>query len=87
MPPLALPTREFMEHARDLWEELGLPALTVQAPWHGYALGDWTDTWEMFARRTTAGEWEQSGRETLQRQRKGLMPETPVRPGETPSED
>ena len=25
MPPLALPTREFMEHARALWEELGLP--------------------------------------------------------------
>ena len=25
MPPLALPTREYMEHARALWEELGLP--------------------------------------------------------------
>ena len=24
MPPLALPTREYMEHARGLWEELGL---------------------------------------------------------------
>ena len=24
MPPLALPTREYMEHARALWEELGL---------------------------------------------------------------
>jgi 4-hydroxy-3-polyprenylbenzoate decarboxylase len=87
MPPLALPTREFMEHARQLWQELELPPLNVQAPWHGYALGDWTDTWETFARRTAAGEWEQTGRETLQRQRKGLMPETPVRPGETPSED
>jgi 4-hydroxy-3-polyprenylbenzoate decarboxylase len=87
MPPLALPTREYMEHARQLWQELGLPPLNVQAPWHGYALGDWTDTWETFARRTTAGEWEQTGRETLQRQRRGLMPETPVRPGETPSED
>jgi 4-hydroxy-3-polyprenylbenzoate decarboxylase len=87
MPPLALPTREYMEHARELWQELGLPALNVQAPWHGYALGDWTDTWETFARRTAAGEWEQTGRETLQRQRRGLMPETPVRPGETPNED
>ena len=29
MPPLALPTREHMEHARELWEELGLPPLTV----------------------------------------------------------
>ena len=56
MPPLALPTREYMEHARGLWEELGLPALNAQAPWHGYTLDDWTDTWETFARRTTAGD-------------------------------
>ena len=62
MPPLALPTREYMEHARGLWEELGLPALNVQAPWHGYTLDDWTDTWETFARRTTAGDWEETGR-------------------------
>jgi 4-hydroxy-3-polyprenylbenzoate decarboxylase len=87
MPPLALPTREYMEHARGLWAELGLPALNVQAPWHGYTLDDWTDTWETFARRTTAGDWEMTGRETLKRQRRGLLPETPVRPGEEPSGD
>ncbi len=81
MPPLALPTREYMEHARKLWEELGLPPLNVQAPWHGYTLDDWTDTWERYAQRTVAGDWEQTGKETLLRQRKGLMPETPVRPG------
>jgi UbiD family decarboxylase len=82
MPPLALPTREHMEHARALWEELGLPALSVQSPWHGYALGEWTDVWEQFAQRAIAGDWEQSGIETLARQSGGLMPETPVRPGE-----
>jgi 4-hydroxy-3-polyprenylbenzoate decarboxylase len=82
MPPLALPTREYMEHARALWEELGLPALNAQAPWHGYTLDDWTDTWETFARRTTAGDWEETGRETLKRQRRGLLPETPTRPGQ-----
>jgi 4-hydroxy-3-polyprenylbenzoate decarboxylase len=79
MPPLALPTRPHMEHARALWEELGLPPLAVQSPWHGYTLGQWTDDWEAFARRATAGEWEQNGRETLARQRSGLLPETPVR--------
>ena len=68
-------------------KELGLPALNVQAPWHGYTLDDWTDTWETFARRTTAGDWEMTGRETLKRQRRGLLPETPVRPGEEPSGD
>ncbi len=82
MPPLALPTREYNGARARLVEELGLPALNVQAPWHGYTLDDWTDTWETFARRTTAGDWEETGRETLQRQRRGLLPETPVRPGE-----
>jgi len=86
MPPLALPTREHMEHARILWEELKLPPLTVRAPWHGYTLGEWTEEWENFARRTTAGEWAQTGEETLSRQQKGLLPETPVRPGQS-SED
>ena len=42
-PPLALPTREFMERARKIWDELDLPALSPQPPWHGYTLGDWND--------------------------------------------
>jgi UbiD family decarboxylase len=78
MPPLALPAREFMEGARKIWEELGLPALTVRAPWHGYTLGDWTETWESFARRAIAGDWEMNGEETARRQRGGVEPETPV---------
>jgi len=81
MPPLALPAREFMDRARAIWQELGLPALTAQSPWHGYTLGDWTDTWETFARRATMGEWETTGRETLARQRTGVTPETPTREG------
>ena len=81
MPPLALPAKEYMEHARKLWEEFDLPPLNVQAPWHGYSLDDWTEQWETYARRTTAGDWEQTGKETLLRQRGGLLPETPVRPG------
>ncbi len=79
MAPLALPTREHMEHARALWQRLGLHPLTVTAPWHGYELGDWTERWETFARRATSGDWELSGRETLARQRSGVMPETSVR--------
>ncbi len=78
MPPLALPAREFMEGARKIWEELGLPALTVRAPWHGYTLGDWTEAWESFARRAVAGDWEKNGEETARRQRGGVEPETPV---------
>ncbi|MGA8613962.1 MAG: UbiD family decarboxylase [Xanthobacteraceae bacterium] len=83
MAPLALPTREHMEHAKALWERLGLHPLTVTSPWHGYQLGDWIERWETFARRATAGDWEISGRETLARQRAGVMPETSVRAVET----
>jgi UbiD family decarboxylase len=79
MAPLALPTREYMEHARALWEELDLYPLNVQSPWHGYGLGDWTDRWETFARRAATGDWELTGSETLARQRGGLTPETPAR--------
>jgi UbiD family decarboxylase len=87
MPPLALPAREFMEHARALWEALDLPALNVQAPWHGYTLGEWTETWDLFARRATAGDWAENGIDTLARQRTGLHPETPVEPEGEPMGD
>jgi len=42
-PPVSLPTKEHMEHARVIWEELQLPALNPRPPWHGYELGDWSD--------------------------------------------
>jgi UbiD family decarboxylase len=79
MPPLALPAREFMERARELWQDLGLPAIEPRPPWHGYSLGDWADVWTKYAERAVAGEWETSGRETLAQRRGGLTPETPVR--------
>ncbi|MFL6947002.1 MAG: UbiD family decarboxylase [Xanthobacteraceae bacterium] len=78
-PPLALPAREFMERARTIWQELGLPALKPQPPWHGYSLGDWDDAWDEYARRAVAGQWETTGEETFARRRGGLTPETPVR--------
>jgi 4-hydroxy-3-polyprenylbenzoate decarboxylase len=78
-PPLALPARAFMERARTIWEELGLPALAAQSPWHGYSLGEWSRQWDVYADRAVAGEWAKSGEETLARRRSGLTPETPVR--------
>jgi hypothetical protein len=79
MPPLALPAREFMEKARGIWEELGLPRLAPQPPWHGYGLGDWDASWDVFAQRAVDGTWAQSGLDTFARRRGGLTPETPVR--------
>ena len=79
MPPLALPGKAYMEGAQRIWAELGLPPLKLNSPWHGYTLGDWSDTWERFAQRTVTGEWEANGLETLARQRGGLEPETSVK--------
>jgi 4-hydroxy-3-polyprenylbenzoate decarboxylase len=79
MPPLALPKREFMERALEIWKQLDLPALRVQQPWHGYSLGDWSELWDEFARNAVSGEWEKNGLNTFPRRRGGLTPETPVR--------
>jgi 4-hydroxy-3-polyprenylbenzoate decarboxylase len=78
-PPLALPAPEFMEHARGIWRELGLPSLKPQPPWHGYSLGDWAERWDVYAQRAVAGKWAESGTETFAQRRGGLTPETPVR--------
>ncbi len=84
MSPLALPAQEFMENARHIWKELGLPALTIRPPWHGYSLGDWNDVWDAFARNAVGGEWDKNGENTFARRRGGIKPETPVRSIEGP---
>src|ERR1700761_5967737 len=78
-PPLALPKREYMDRARKIWDELGLPALPPQPPWHGYSLGDWDAAWDVYASRAVAGQWEETGKETFAQRRGGLTPETPVK--------
>ena len=40
-PPVSLPKKEYMENAIAIWDELGLPALSLKNPWYGYSLGDW----------------------------------------------
>ena len=83
MPPIALPAKPYMERAQEIWNRLKLPPIAFQAPWHGYSLGDWSDTWEKFAQNATAGKWEENGANTLARRRGGLTPETSVRSVET----
>ena len=79
MPPLALPREEFMVRAKGIWEELQLPRLTPQSPWHGYELGDWSEQWNDYAKRAVAGNWETNGSMTENNQKGGMKPETPVR--------
>jgi 4-hydroxy-3-polyprenylbenzoate decarboxylase len=40
--PVSLPRADFIEAALVRWEALGLPALDLKTPWHGYPLSAWT---------------------------------------------
>lgn len=88
MPPLALPTKPYMEMGKALWEKLGLPELRPESPWHGYSLGDWSQAWTDAAKRAADSEWLENGRRTLQRQvPANVTPETSVRDVEEGWED
>jgi UbiD family decarboxylase len=78
MPPLALPAEEYMTKAKAIWEELGLPRIVPQSPWHGYQLGDWDEEYTVFADAAVTGDWRKSGENTFSRRRGNLKPETPV---------
>ena len=79
MPPVALPTKEYMESGLKLWQKLGLPPVRPQPPWFGYSLGDWTEDWAEGAKRAAEGNYLENGLRSLQRQQKNLIPETSVR--------
>ena len=82
LPPLALPKQEYMERAKKLWEELGLPKLRPQSPWFGSSLGDWLPQWDEAAKRAVEGRYLENGRISEKLRRKGLKPETRFRPDE-----
>ena len=46
----------YMESAKRIWEELGLPQLTPQKPWYGYSLGQWDEELEKEAKLAIQGE-------------------------------
>jgi UbiD family decarboxylase len=63
LPPVSLPTKPYMERARELWEELGLPRLTPQSPWHGYVYTaeEWPEELEEEAQLATRGRYYETG--------------------------
>ena len=79
MPPLALPKREYMEHARKIWEELGLPALKPQAPWFGISLGEWEEDFDVMAQRAVDGFYWKTGEVIAQQRRNDVAMNTEVR--------
>ncbi len=59
--PVSLPRRDFMEAAKTRWAALGLPALSLKAPWHGYALTQWTDENAEEAELAVTGRYFETG--------------------------
>lgn len=66
-PPVSLPARPYMERARKIWEELGLPELHPKSPWFGYHLGYWTRENEEDAQRAVRGDYFLTGGRLLER--------------------
>ncbi|MHB1343175.1 MAG: UbiD family decarboxylase [Thermoleophilia bacterium] len=60
-PPISLPARKYMERAREIWEELGLPELRPEAPWFGYSLGQWDEELEREAELAVQGRYFETG--------------------------
>jgi UbiD family decarboxylase len=78
-PPISLPKREYMEGARKIWEELGLPKLKPEAPWYGYSLGEWSEELDEAALAATRGEYFAAGKKLVKRRRKDVRMNTEVR--------
>jgi 4-hydroxy-3-polyprenylbenzoate decarboxylase len=78
-PPISLPKREYMENAKKIWEELGLPALKPEAPWFGYSLGEWSEELDRAAQLAVQGDYFETGKVIAQRRRGDLKMNTEVR--------
>ncbi len=78
-PPISLPKREYMERAKAIWEELGLPKLKPQSPWFGYSLGEWSVDLDRAAARATSGDYFETGKLLEKRRRKDVRMNTEVR--------
>ncbi len=78
-PPISLPRREYMERAKEIWEELGLPKLKPQAPWYGYSLGEWSEDLERAAELAVKSEYFKTGEELAKRRRSDVAMNTEVR--------
>lgn len=60
-PPTSLPRKEFMEKARKIWEEEGLPPLKPKVPWYGTSLGYWPQEIAEEAELALKGEHYKTG--------------------------
>lgn len=68
--PVSLPRRDFMEVAQARWQALGLPALALKTPWHGYPLTEWTAENADEAERAVTGRYFDTGEKLAGRREK-----------------
>ena len=68
--PVSLPRQDFMEKARDRWAVLGLPALNLSDPWHGYPLTDWTEENTDEAEKAVTGRYFETGEKLVGRRQR-----------------
>jgi UbiD family decarboxylase len=78
-PPVSLPKRKYMEHAKKIWEELGLPRLKPESPWYGYTLGEWPEDLDRAAEMAVRGDYFETGKTLIKRRRKDVKMNTEVR--------
>ena len=78
-PPVSLPKKPFMEKAKKIWEELGLPPLKPEQPWFGYSLGEWTDEFDEAAEAAVRGDYFETGKKIAKRRRSDVAMNTEVR--------
>jgi UbiD family decarboxylase len=78
-PPISLPKREYMERAKAIWEELGLPKLKPEAPWYGYSLGEWPEDLARAADLAVKGDYFETGKALEKLKRKDVGMNTEVR--------
>ena len=78
-PPISLPKREYMERAKKIWEELGLPKLKPESPWFGYSLGEWGQEFDAMAERAVRGDYLDNAEMLEQRRRSDVGMNTEVR--------
>ena len=74
-PPVALPKKEFMEKALQVWRSANLPSLQLKEPWYGYDLGVWNEEYERQAQLILSGKHFELGKE-LEKKRVKMQPLT-----------
>jgi 4-hydroxy-3-polyprenylbenzoate decarboxylase len=68
-PPLALPRKDFMERAVQIWSRHPeLPKARLRSPWHGYSLGLWTSEDDELAEMMVQGDYKGVGRRSAEMQ-------------------